>query len=363
MIAILRLCAVLCLLLAFEARSQSVVFINPGKTDEAYWATAASAMQAAANGLGMKLEVKFAQRDHVRAVEIAREIAALPKASRPEYAIITNDYATGPEILRLLDGAGIKTFFAFSSIPTADRAALGDPREKYKGWLGSLEPHAEDAGYMTAKALLQEARKGKVRGPDGKVHVIAIAGDRTTTSSIRRNDGMLKAMSEAPDVHLVQTVYAAWNREKAAEQAEVLFERYPHARAVWAGNDLMAFGAMQAWEKRGGTVGKDAWFSGVNTSKEAMDAVRSGRLILSGGHFICGAWAMVMIHDYARGRDFADEGLELDRTMFTLFDAASAQRYMALYGENFQRIDFRRHSKVLNPSLKRYDFDFGQLLR
>jgi hypothetical protein len=36
---------------------------------------------------------------------------------------------------------------------------------------------------------------------------------------------------------------------------------------------------------------------------------------------------------------------------------------VALYGEDFARIDFRRYSKVLNPGLKRYDFDFGQLLR
>jgi ABC-type sugar transport system substrate-binding protein len=364
MLKLRRLAVVLLLAVAFEAWPQSVVFINPGKSDEIYWVTAARAMQAAARALGMTLEVKFAERDHLRTIDFARQLAQLPANARPEYAIVTNDNGTGPELLRLLDAAGIKTFLAYSSIPVADRAGFGGPREKYSGWLGSLEPHAEDAGYLTAKALIETGRKAAARGPDGKIHMIALAGDRATPSSLGRNAGMMKAVAEAPDVVLVQTVYAGWTREKAAEQAEWLFARYPRVRLVWAGNDLMAFGAMQAWEKRGGKPGKDAWFSGVNTSREAMDAVVNGRLAaLAGGHFITGAWALVMIHDHAKGRDFADEGLELDRPMFTLFDAASAQRFVALYGEDFGRIDFRRYSKVRNPALKRYDFDFGQLLR
>jgi hypothetical protein len=126
----------------------------------------------------------------------------------------------------------------------------------------------------------------------------------------------------------------------------------------------MAFGAMQAFEKRGGVPGTDAFFSGVNTSKEAMDGLANGRLsALAGGHFICGAWAVVMIYDYAHGRDFRDEGLDLDRPMFTSFDATTAGIFQARYGESFDSVDFRRYSKALNPKLARYNFDFGQLLR
>ena len=356
--------AALLLLAALPGWAQSVVFINPGKSDEVYWVTAARSMQAAARGLGMKLEVRFAERDHLRTIEISRAIAAMAPEKRPDYAIITNDNGTGPEMLKVLDAAGVKTFFAYSSIPREARAGIGGPRETYKGWLGSLEPHAEDAGYLTARALFATARKAGEPAADGKLHMVAIAGDRTTPSSTRRNAGMMRALGEASDVVLDQTVYAGWARDKAAEQAEWLYERHDSARLVWAANDLMAFGAMEAWEKRGGKPGRDAWFSGVNTSKEAMDAVKGGRLTaLAGGHFITGAWALVLIYDYAHGRDFKDEGLEFDRTMFTLFDANKAERFNTLYGEDFSRIDFRRYSKALNPALKSYDFDFGQLLK
>ncbi len=349
---------------SLHAWPQSIAFINPGKSDEVYWVTAARAMQAAAGNLGMRLQVLYAERDHLRTVQFAREIAARPRETRPDFVIMSNDNGTGPEMLRILDGAGVRTFLAFSSIPVEARAGSGGPREGYKGWLGSLEPHAEDAGYLTAKALIEKGRKARAQAPDGKLHMIAIAGDRATPSSIRRNTGMARAVAETSDVVLDQTVYAAWARDKAAEQGEWLFQRHPGARLVWAGNDLMAFGAMQAWEKRGGQPGTDAWFSGVNTSREAMDAVRAGRLAaLAGGHFISGAWSVVMIYDYAHGRDFADEGLELDRPMFTLFDARAAEAYVERFGENFDRIDFRKYSKAMNPRVKRYDFDFGQLLR
>jgi ABC-type sugar transport system substrate-binding protein len=359
---ILLIC--LCLLASLASPAQSLVFINPGKSDEVYWATAARAMQAAANELGMRLEVRYAERDHLRAIQFARDIAVLPAAKRPDFVIMSDDNGTGPEMLRVLDGAGVKTFFAFSSLPPEGRAETGGPREKFKLWIGSLEPHAEDAGYLTAKSIIEQARKANAKRVGGKLHMVAIAGDRATPSSMRRDAGLERAVLEAGDVVLDQVVYAGWTRDKAAEQAEWLFARHPDARLVWSGNDLMAFGAMRAWERRGGVPGRDAWFSGVNTSREAMQAVISGKLsALAGGHFMNGAWAAVMVYDYAHGHDFADEGLELDRPMFTLFDAARARTFLERFGEKLDRIDFRRYSKALNPRLKRYDFDFGQLLR
>src|SRR5215472_6750233 len=196
-----------------------------------------------------------------------------------------------------------RVFSPIARSPADQRGGIGAPRGKYKGWLGSLEPQAEDAGYVTARALIERGKKEKAFEPDGKLHMLAIAGDRSTPSSINRNLGMHRAVAEAPMVVLEEEVYAAWARENAAQQAESLYRRYPDVKLVWAGNDLMAFGAMASWEKRGGKPGVDAWFSGVNTSTEALEAVKSGRLTsLAGGHFITGAWALVMIYDYHHGR-------------------------------------------------------------
>src|SRR5262249_580670 len=163
----------------------------------------------------------------------------------------------------------------------------------------------------TASAMIGRGKKEKAFGPDGKLHMLAIAGDRSTPSSINRNQGMHRAVAEAAVVVLEEEVYAAWTRENAAQQAESLYRRYPDVKLVWAGNDLMAFGAMAAWEKRGGKPGVDAWFSGINTSTEALEAVKSDIERFSGG---------------------------------------------------FDGVDFSRYSKARNSKLRRYNFGFAQLL-
>lgn len=351
------------LLFASATDAQSVAFINPGKSDEIYWVTASQSMRAAAESLGMQFEVRYAEREHLRTLEIAREMVSRPPHERPEYIVITNDYGVAGELLRIIDGAGVRTFLAYSSIPADQRGSMGAPRTVFRGWLGSLEPRAEDAGYLTAKALIARGLKAKAHGPDGKLHLIAIAGDKSTPSSIKRNEGMRRAVAEHRQVVLEQEVYAAWSREKAAEQSEWLYRRYPNANLVWAGNDLMAFGAMQSWENRGGKPGIDAWFSGINTSTEALESIRNGRMAaLAGGHFITGAWALVMIYDYHHGRDFKSEGLELERSMFAQFDRRLAERYLARFGDGFSGVDFRRYSKAYNPKVRRYEFGFAQLL-
>ena len=358
-------CLALCLIAlgGAAARAQSVAFINPGKSDEIYWMTATQGMQAVARSLGMTFEVQYAQREPLKTFEIAREMVARAPGKRPDYIVVTDDYSVADQLLKIIDAAGVKTFLAYSSIPVDQRGGVGSPRGKYKGWLGSLDPRAEDAGDLTADALIERGKRQKAFGPDGKLHLLAIAGDRSTPSSIKRNQGMRRAVADDPNVVLDQEVYASWTREKAAEQAEWLYQRYPHARLIWAGNDLMAFGAMTAWEKRGGKPGADAWFSGINTSTEALEAVKSGRLTaLAGGHFITGAWTLVMIYDYHHGRDFADEGLELERPMFAEFTPLLADRYLQRFSGGFDSIDFGRYSKVKNPQLKRYNFGFAQLL-
>ena len=345
------------------ARAQSVAFINPGKSDEIYWVTATQGMQAAAHSLGMTFEVQYAEREPLKTFAIAREMIARAAGKRPEYIVITDNSAVADQLLKIIDAGGVKSFLAYSSIPMHQRVGTGSPRGKYKGWLGSLEPRAEGAGYLTAHTLIERGKREEAFGRDGKIHMLAIAGDRSTSSSIKRNEGMHRAVAEDPSVVLDQEVYAAWVRENAATRADQLYRLYPDAKLIWAGNDLMAFGAMAAWEKRGGKPGVDAWFSGINTSTEALEAVKSGRLTsLAGGHFITGAWSLVMIYDYHHGRDFADEGLELQKSMFAEFTPQVADHYIERFSGGFDGVDFSRYSKVKNPQLKRYNFGFVQLL-
>lgn len=339
-------------------------FINPGRSDETYWLDAARGMQAAADSLGVQLEMRYAERDPLQQIALVRELAARPAAERPDYLIVSGEKGTLVEQIRLATGAGIRTFVAYSSVLGADRAQLGQPRERYPLWLGSLLPDPEQAGYLTARALIA-AGPSAATGAGGRapLALLAIAGDRSTESSVRRNRGLQRALAEQPQVQLLQTVYGDWRRDKAQRQAAELYARYPQARLIWAGNDEMAFGAMDALVAAGGQPGRDRLFSAINTSPAAMQAVIDGRLAaLAGGHFMTGAWAVVMLHDHARGHDFADEGLELSLPMFTLFTPELARRYLQRFASGPLDIDFRVYSKHHNRQLHRYAFSFAHLL-
>lgn len=351
-------------LLAWPAQAVSVAFINPGRSQEIFWEAASGAMFQASKSLGLQLEIQYAERDHLRALDLVRALVARPAAQRPQYLLLSNDYGTAPEMLRLVEGSGMQVLMVFSGIHGADQRLVGPPRDKYPFWLGSLEPDAEDAGYLTAKALIEKGRQAGLTGSDGLLHVLALGGDRSTPSSAARNSGLHRALAEAPDVVLDQMVYVNWRLDTAAEKTRWLIRRHPEARLIWAGSDQIAFGAMKAWRERGGEPGRDAVFSGINTSTQAMQSIQSGELsVLAGGHFMTGAWGLVMVYDHAHGRDFRDEGLTLVRPMFTLFNPERARRFLQRFGGHELPLDFRQYSKVLNPRVKRYQFDVSVLLR
>lgn len=345
-----------------SAGAMSVVFINPGKSDEAFWGSVSSFMQAAANDLSIDLEILYAERDSTRMLLQARQVAVRKK--RPDYVITVNEKQVAVPMLKIMDAVGIKTFLINNTLSADQVVYAGQPRDRLRHWLGSLVPNNEEAGYQMAKSLIAAGHR---RFPhEGQLSLIAIAGDRATEAGVAREAGLRRALAEHPEVKWLQTVYGEWNQKRARDQAEVLFKRYPNVRLVWCANDMMAFGAMESLVNQGGVPGQDKLFTGLNNSRQAMDALSSGRLAaLSVGHFSAGGWAMVMLYDYDRGYDFADIGsLERQEPLLTLFSEGQAQRFLRRFGQsNFESIDFRQYSRAYHPQLKSYRFSMESFLK
>lgn len=349
------------LLLGPPALAMSVAFVNPGRSDEPYWLDVSRVMHDAAAELGIELDIRYAERNFLREVELVREIIEDPAGRRPDYLVLANEKRVLARQLELAEAAGIPSVVAFNAPHDKERQSLGLPREKFRHWLGVLTPRTESAGYLTGKALIEAGLRAGLQDADGRLYMLAFAGDRSSDASIRRLAGLHEALREHPEVVLAQVVHAEWRRDKAAMQATHLLRRYPLTSLVWTANDEMAFGAMTAAAAEGREPGRELLFSAVNTSSEALQALASQRLAaLAGGHFMQGAWALVLLHDYHHGVDFAaDEGLVMEREMFTLFDRQAALRLLAAPGA---RLAYEPYSKVLDPSLQRYDFHFDTVL-
>ncbi|HYD81953.1 MAG TPA: ABC transporter substrate-binding protein [Paucimonas sp.] len=346
-----------------QAADFSVTFINPGRSDEPYWRSATRFMQPAARQLDIQLEVLYAERDHLKMIELMKQVALRPR--KPDYVILVNEKLAGGEMLKLAERTGIKALFAYSTLEGEQLIEFGPPRQKFKRWLGSITPNAHDAGRLTAEELVRQALKNRVVADDGKIHVAAIAGDKATPTGTQRLAGALEVLTTHPAVVFEQTVHGNWDRARAKEQAHGLMARYPKLNAFWVASDLMAYGAIEAAEAAGRTPGKDMLFSAVNNSPEVLQARIQGRIsALAGGHFTAGAWALVMLYDYHHGKDFKPLGLDLRPQLFSLLDADLAERFLTRFGdENFSTIDFRRFSRRLHPQLKQYEFSLPAVLK
>ncbi|MDG1582664.1 ABC transporter substrate-binding protein [Pseudomonas sp. GOM6] len=334
-----------------SAQATSVVFLNPGYTNERFWVDYSRYMDDAADDLGMQLEVLYGQRDASNILRQARSV--LERKQPPDYLIFTNEMYTGPEILRLFEGSGTRLFSLHSTLTPEQQSLVGGTRGKYHNWIGSLVPNDEEAGYLMASALFKLA-------PDGG-ELLAFSGVKNTPSASLREAGLQRALAEHPQIRLRQLLYGEWKYQRAYEQALGILPRYPEVKLVWSTNDEMAFGVMQAAKEQG----RQLLYTALNNSKEALQARISGKAdVLALGHFLLGGCAMVMLYDHAQGRDFAERGgKDQMARLLRLVDRQQALRLQGRLARADVGLDFGQFSATRHSELHRYNCSIDSLLR
>lgn len=349
------LCQSLCLSLPLAASAQaaSVVFLNPGYSNETFWVSYSNFMQAAAKDLGMELHIQYSERRPELALTQARQV--LEGKHRPDYLVLVNEQYVAPEIIRLSRGSGVKLFVVNNGL-THDQAELIEQHpDKYPPLLGTLVGNDEQAGYQMLTELIALRSESAGERP---IELLAFSGLKTTPAAQLREQGMRRALAEHPEVRLRQVVYGGWGQQRAYEQAQLLLKRYPDIELVWCANDEMAFGAMQAFVEAGRTPGKDVLFSAVNSSAQALQALIDGQLsVLMGGHFSLGGWAMVLLHDDALNLQIDRDGQRYHQVpVLQLIDPTRARRWLNLQGQSDYGVDFKRFSAQGHPPDYRYPF-------
>ena len=317
-------------------------------------------MQAAARDLGLDLRILYAERDPQNTLQQAREL--FQGRDKPDYLMLVNEQYVAPQILRLSQGSGIKLFIVNSPLTLDQRELIGQSRQNYSDWIGSMVGDDEEAGYRMLKELLHKL--GPVPAGHG-IELLAFSGLKVTPAAQLRERGLRRALAEHPQVHLRQLVYGEWNRERAYLQAQQLLKRYPKTQLVWSANDEMALGAMQAARELGRKPGTDLLFSGVNSSPEALQALIDGKLsVLEAGHFTLGGWALVALHDDALGLDARRlGGPDWQLSLFQALTPAQARQLLRLGDQVGTRVDFRGLSAQGKPDSYRYPFGLQLLLR
>jgi ABC-type sugar transport system substrate-binding protein len=334
-----------------------VAFINPGMTGEAFWLQVSATMLAAAEELGIDLDIRYTNREYDKAIAVADQI--LSQRPLPDYLIATNDIGAGGAIIKRADAAGVSMILLSNDLDQKEWAEFGEPRTKYRRWLGSIAPDHEGGGYGIAEGILIEAARIKKTRP---LKLLALAGDVETPASNDRVRGLKRAIDVmsnllGPDsVELLKVANLDWTEKGAESWVSEFLKTGPRIDALWAANDPMAFGAITALRKAGYTPGIDVIVGGLNWSQGGVQRVLNGEMLLThGGHFLGGAWAMVILRDYQDGRDFAEEDVRLQFPMGAI-DLPVARRFPDLGKVDWGKVDFTRFSKTRNPAVTRYSF-------
>ncbi len=338
---------------AFAVEPLKVAFVNPGHP-KSFWLHVEAVMRDAAEDLGIELAVQNAAGDHDNMISMTTRLVS--QSNRPDAIILVNEYQAGGPMLEAAADADIPVFMILSLFTGRDADYFGEPRESFPSWIGSLRPDHAKAGYDIAQVLIEEGHR--LFGEELKL--IAIGGNITTQAAEQRERGLKQAIEEDGKTALIALHNADWRRDFSRRYVRRLLRSDPDVRLIWAANDDMALGALDAIEEAGLIPGKDILVGGLNWSNDALAQVRAGRMAVDvGGHFMGGGLALVMIHDYLNGRDFVDEGVSrvFDMGVFRKETLPPTDQL------DFKAIDFRALSRLYNPELSHYPLDIGYLLQ
>jgi PAS domain S-box-containing protein len=327
-----------------DQKHKLVMFIPRQKP---FWLTNARYAKAAAANLGMELEVVDFRDDS------ALLLSEVERVSRKGVSgiIFSAFQSTGEALLQITEKYRTPTFIINTEISTVDFS----PRTKYKYWLGKMTPDDVKTGTTLIQQLLSIAKTSGI----SKYHVLAIEGVPNQEASIQRRKGMESYAKYTSEIESLTIVPGNWKRETASTLFKKYYKKNPDINVVWCANDIMALAVADTVKALG--INKPIYIGGMNWDPPALEAIGENRLHASlGGHFIEGGWAVLLLHDYLKGEDFATESLSFTTTMPTITESNLPAFLFFLNLDPYQ-VDFKNFSKIHNTGLLKYDMDLARM--
>ena len=180
--------------------------------------------------------------------------------------------AQGAEILVVapLNAEGLAPAFEAAraeGVPVflVDRETAGTPCEDYITFMGSnFLQQGEIAAEEMAKATNEKAKIAVLEGVPGA----SVTADRT--------EGFEKGLEQYPEMEIVASQTGNFLRAEGQQVMEQLIQSNPDINAVYAENDEMALGAIQALKDAGKDPGQDVKVVSIDGTRGAVQAIVDG---------------------------------------------------------------------------------------
>lgn len=236
-------------------------------------------VQKAADEHGIELYITDAQDDPtIQMKDVENLITKQPDA----IIIDTCDSDAIVSSIEACNEAGIPVF-------TMDRESNGGEVVSHIGY------DAIKSGRMAGQYLVDTL--------GGKGKIVEIQGIMGTNVAQNRSQGFNEIMKENPDMEIVACQVADFDRAKGMSVMENILQANPEIDGLYAANDEMLLGALEAMEAAGRTG--DIVKIGCDAIDDTLDAMRAGKVdaTIAEPPFFLGKAILNTAFDYLEGKE------------------------------------------------------------
>lgn len=254
-----------------------------------YWSSVASGIEEVAKQRGVRATIYQGQTDNSAEEQLNTCLASIQR--KPKFLAITAvNTSAGIQCLKKAQGAGISVAELDSSIPLADAESAG---VKLAFSVGSDNFQIGKKAAEYAKSLLGQSR----------CQIVILEGAVGSEPGRLRVQGFKEGVQmQMPQADVIASLPADWDRLKSMNITADLIQRFPTIDLIFAANDQMALGAVEAL-KTGGKLAQTKVI-GVDGTDAARQAIERGELTASVAQVphLLGKRALELAIDFIAGK-------------------------------------------------------------
>ncbi|WP_046173638.1 ABC transporter substrate-binding protein [Domibacillus indicus] len=229
---------------------------------ESEWRTAnTKSMQDAIKEAGHELKFSDAQQKQENQIKAIRSFIA----QKVDAIVFSPVVETGFEtVLKEAKDAGIPVFLADRAVDIEDDSL----------WVTFLGSDFVEEGRKAANWLVEETKDA-----EGDVNIVELQGTVGSAPAIDRKEGFEEVIADHPNLKIIKSQTGDFTRAKGKEVMEAFLKSDgENIDVLYAHNDDMAIGAIQAIEEYGLKPGEDIKIIGVDAVKGAFEAMAAGKM-------------------------------------------------------------------------------------
>ncbi len=230
---------------------------------ESEWRTANSeSIKQAAKDAGIDLKFSDAQQKQENQIKAIRSFIAQRVDVIAFSPVVESGWET---VLKEAKAAKIPVILSDRAVDVKDDSL----------WVSFMGSDFVEEGRRAGTWLVEYLNK---KGVKGEVNIVELQGTVGSAPAIDRKAGFAEILKSHPNLKVTRSQTGDFTRAKGKEVMEAFLKADKKINVLFAHNDDMAIGAIQAIEEAGLKPGKDITIVSIDAVKGAFEAMMAGKL-------------------------------------------------------------------------------------